>query len=215
MLIMKQRRETLLTVAVIFAATGCLFAGCMPSHSNAQNNLMWLLNSEEGRTITAEQLVAKKDHITLWDRMRGVGIVIDFPLTETNTLPREAVVYTAPDTSSRMTFRLADSDGNPQTVGKVLIEPHENHWGLPDDRHLPEETYYVESRGNGVYTLYSYETESTDSTTMAPSDSLQTAASLTKKWEPRVLFVYPGADSIVVSRGSKETLHTFFAEKSL
>lgn len=209
---MKQRIYNGLSFVVLLVAVGSMITGCMPAHSNAQNNLMWLLNSEKGRVMTAEQLMAQKDKRTLWDRMRGIGIFIDIPLTEANTLPHEAVVYTAPDTGSRMIFWLSGSDNNPQTVGIVRIEPHENQWGLPSNRAFPEETYYVESRGKSVYTLYSYATNNPDSITLAPSDGLQATGSPSVRWEPRVLFVYPGADSIAVSRGSKETLHTFYAE---
>lgn len=193
-----------LTVAAVFA-----LSGCMPSHSNAQLDLMWLLNDDRGDSVTAEQLVNLKNEITLWDRMRGIGVVIDFPLTDANTLPRDSVVYIASDCGSQMTFHLGETREGSPVVGKVTMKLREDTWGKRWDRDFPPEELYLESRGKGVYTVYSYKKNRDDTVASELIDSVGYS-----KWrEPRVLFVYPGADSIVVSRGSKETLHTYHLAK--
>ena len=194
-------------MALVGAAVWGL-TGCMPAHTNAQNDLMWLLNSDRGNSVTADQLVSLKDDISLFDRMRGIGVVIDFPLTDANTLPHDGVLYTASDTGSEMIFHLGETREGSLVVGKVTMKLREDGWGKSWDRDLPAEELYLESRGKGVYTVYSYKKERTDTVASVLSDTLNTADYV--KWrEPRVLFVYPGADSIVVSRGSKETLHTY------
>lgn len=196
-------RKYIAVIALLAAL--CALEGCMPAHTNAQNELMWLVNSDRGDSLTAEQLVALKKEITLWDRMRGIGVVIDFPLTDANTLPCDTVLYIASDTGSQMTFHLGETRECGQVVGKVTMKLREDSWGKRWDRDFPPEEFYLESRGKGVYTVYSYKNKSTDTV----SNHLLDSPGYIKWREPRVLFVYPGADSIIVSRGSKETLHVY------
>lgn len=171
-----------------------MLTDCMPSHSNAQNRLMWALNPEDGSYLEADGLVNlfSNDKVTWADQLKGTTCIVDLPLTATDTRPKEEVNYVGSGSSSIMKFQLsASADTLPHTIGTVIIDWHESFWGIAHPGKRWTDTCYVESRGKGVYTLYRY-----DEQTVPHREGM-------------VLLVYPGADSILIHRGSEETKRIF------
>lgn len=200
--------KTSIKLIFAFAAVALFFGvltSCDPQHANCQRELDRVLNSEEGQTMTADQIMVRfsKIRITKWDEMRGVGAVIDIKATNVNTPPQEGVSYISPKTGSVMVFTMGDFDENFHAAGKVDIVSREDHWGNPMENRADSVTYFVQSRGKSIYTIYSYKEE---------TDSLGAVKSI-RTTEPRILYVYPGADSIFVTRGSEETQQTFVLKK--
>lgn len=162
---------------------------CMPSHSNAQNRLSGALNPTDERYLSADELVAlfSDDNVSFSDRMKGSACVLKLPLTDVNTRPKEGLNYVGIGSGSTMKFLLsASADTLSHTVGTVFIDWHESQWGIANHK-VYSDTCYVESRGKGVYSLYDV-------------DRLRLGL---------LLFVYPGADSILIDRGSEETRRIF------
>jgi len=194
---MKNMKKTwkMLPLMAAGVLTGMMMTGCDASYVNAQRDLERALNPEDGSYLTVDDLLLrfKSDSISLWDKMRGVGTLVELPLTKEDTRPKEGVSYVGNGSGSTMTFDLSSSaDMMARTLGKVYVEWHEDSWGLTADVYkfsepfLEMDTCYVESRGRGVYTLY--------------NDYGR---------QGMLLFVYPGADSILVHRGSEETQRIF------
>ena len=114
------------------------------------------------------------------DKLRGAGCDIHLPLTDNNTLPKAGQLYVSSLTGSSMVFLQSDS------TMTVTIAMREDHWGMPVDSLEGTAQYIVQSRGKGLYTLYN------------------------NKEARRLLYVFPGADSIYVTRGSQVTQQTYF-----
>ena len=117
------------------------------------------------------------------DKLRGAGCDIHLPLTDNNTLPKAGQLYVSSLTGSSMVFLQSDS------TMTVTIAMREDHWGMPVDSLEGTAQYIVQSRGKGLYTLYNNKEA---------------------RWEGRLLYVFPGADSIYVTRGSQVTQQTYF-----
>ncbi len=194
---MRKPKNTLLLLPQI--AVGVMFVtlltGCDASYVNAQRSLEWALNPEDGSYLTADQLLERfpSDSISLWDKMRGVGTLVELPLTNRDTRPKENVSYVGNGSGSTMLFQFSSSvDSLTNTLGKVFLQWHEDSWGLTADVYNFSEPFFesdtccVESRGKSVYTIY---------------DASGRRGML--------LYVYPGADSILVHRGSEKTRRTF------
>ena len=116
-----KKRLSLLAACLVIGSTATLLLSCDPPQANAQHELEGLLNSPEGQTMTADELVGKS-HNSAWDKARGAGMVIDVPLTNADTRPLTDGVYVADDTGSRMSFSLTDSIDSINTVGQITIE---------------------------------------------------------------------------------------------
>ena len=163
------------------AAMSMMLIACHPSYVNAQNELETLLNSEEGQKMTAEQLAEMTPDFA--DKLRGAGCDIHLPLTDDNTLPKADQLYVSSSTGSSMIFHQSDS------IVTVSIAMREDRWGMPADSLEGTAQYIVQSRGKGLYTLYNNKEA---------------------RFEGRLIYVFPGADSIYVTRGSQVTQQTFF-----
>ncbi len=180
------RIGSLLRVLLATSAIATLLTACHSSYVNAQNELEVLLNSEAGQRMTADELAEIIPDFA--DRLRGAGCEVHLPLTGEQTIPVGNQPYVSPSTGSRMIFHLTIIDSL-NTIGTVDMVLHEDHWGLPADSLVETIQYIVQSRGKSVYTLYN---------------------SIESRWEGRLLYVYPGADSIQVTRGSRETQQIFY-----
>ena len=173
--------KKLITTILATVAMSIMLTACHPSYVNAQNELETLLNSEDGQKMTADQLAELTPDFA--DKLRGAGCDIHLPLTDDNTLPRSGQLYVSSLTGSSMVFLQSDS------IITVTIAIREDHWGMPVDSLEGTAQYIVQSRGKGIYTLYNNKEA---------------------RWEGRLLYVFPGADSIYVTRGSQVTQQTYF-----
>ena len=197
-------------VAVAVLSATMMLTGCDPHWSNAQRHIEWTLNPDDSSWLTADQIMDRfsPDKATRSDKVWGRDCIIELPLTNADTRPQEGVNYVGTGSGTTMLFQFPDdADTLRHTVGKVVINWREDRWGcdVPEDEirsnpnRFGSKTYFVESRGKSVYTLYEYE-ERTDTVGNPQADIYRLGL---------VLFVYPGADSILVHRGSKETRRTF------
>ena len=193
-----------------------ILSGCMPSHTNAQNRLRWALNPDDGSYLMADELKAmfSADNVTIGDKLKGSTCIVDLPLTNSDTRPKDSVGYVDVNSGSIMSFRFDVENGNlPNTLGKVFIEWRENVWSIANgNANNPEyDTCYVESRGKGVYSLYYYEKQ-------YKADRLQTYSLGNPLTVPErlgmLLFVYPDADSILVQCGSEESKRIYRYNKN-
>lgn len=172
-----------------------MMTGCMPSWSNAQNHLKWALNPDDDSFPTTDELLERfsPDKATFSDKLWGRTCIVEFPVTDADTRPQEDVSYVGVGSGTTMTFSLStQTDSLPHSIGVACIEWHEDQWGFADDSTDSRsftDTCFVESRGKGVYSLFN------------PEEYPQRKGML--------LFVYPGADSILIHRGSEETKRVF------
>ena len=173
--------KKLITTILATVAMSIMLTACHPSYVNAQNELETLLNSEEGQKMTADQLAEMTPDFA--DKLRGAGCDIHLPLTDNNTLPKAGQLYVSSLTGSSMIFHQSDS------IVTVSIAMREDRWGMPADSLEGTAQYIVQSRGKGLYTLYNNKEA---------------------RFEGRLIYVFPGADSIYVTRGSQVTQQTFF-----
>lgn len=170
----------IMTILVTTAMSMMLIA-CHPSYVNAQNELEALLNSEEGQKMTADELAEMTPDFA--DKLRGTGCDIHLPLTEVHTLPKAGQLYVSSLTGSSMIFHQNDS------IVTVTIALREDRWGMPADSLEGMAQYIVMSCGKSLYTLYNNKEA---------------------RWEGKLLYVYPDADSIIVTHGCQITQQTFY-----
>lgn len=189
------KRKTLLILPLMVAGVmGASVSSCMPSQTNAQNHLMWALNPDDGSYLTADELCTRfsPDSASWGDKIWGRTCIVELPLTDTDTRPKEMVCYVGEGSGSTLTFKFfATADSLPHTIGEVYIEWHENLWGMSDSTmsHIEPDTCFLETRGQGVYTLFNPENQ--------------------PQREGMLIFVYPGADSLLIHRGSEKTKRVF------
>jgi hypothetical protein len=170
-----------------------LLMGCDPAGTTPMNKLGDLLNDANGPSMSIAQLM---DSINTYnDRINGFDI--HFPLTDTDERPLENTPYVNPATGSKMVFSMSTDDAD-FSIGSVAIEQKtEGEISFGNGTLSPSFTKYVQSRGKGVYALY-YLSESSDSLTR-------------RIWSRVLLYVYPGADSIMTTRGYADSKHLFYA----
>ena len=169
-----------------------LYVGCDPVGMSQMNLLGDLLNSDVGPTLSAEQLLDSIESLN----QRKEGFSIHFPVTDENASPKDGEIYVNPKTGSSIQFDLTPADS--LGMGTVIIVQQTD--GELTFRHNALDsviTRHVQSRGKGIYALYS---------TSLDSDSLPR-----RIWSRVLLYVYPGADSIMTTRGYEDSKHLFYA----
>ena len=205
-------------IAIAVLSATMMLTGCDPHWSNAQRHIEWALNPDDGSWLTTDQIIDKfsSDKATRSDKIWGRDCIIELPLTNADIRPQEGVNYVGTGSGTTMFFQFSENaDTLRHTVGKVDINWREDRWGcnVSEDEiklnphRFNSKTYFVESRGKSVYTLYEYE-ERTDTLGNPIVDSLGNVQADIYRLG-LVLFVYPSADSILVHRGSEETRRTF------
>ena len=175
----------------------------MPSETNAMLDLENLLNSDVGKAMTADQLADMSPKFS--ERIKGCGVEVKLPVTNVNTLPLNGVCYKAADSGSTLVFDLTERDDSLPNVGMVTMELFEDVWGhARKGNGAPDSvSYFVQSRGKGIYTIYTYDTDRI----------MRNYGDQSPLFEGRLLFVYPGADSILVHRGCEENKRVFRIEQ--
>ena len=170
-----------------------LLMGCDPAGTTQMNILGDLLNNGNGPTMSISQLL---DSINTYN-YRIKGFDIHFPLTDTDERPLEDKPYVNPATGSKMIFSMYTDDPD-FSIGTVTIEQKTaGEVSFGNGTSAPSYTKYVQSRGKGVYALY-FIPEISDSLTR-------------RIWSRVLLYVYPGGDSIMTTRGYAASQHVFHA----
>ena len=167
-----------------------LMAACDPKGTWQMNRLGDLLNAEGGPVLTIDQLM---DSISELNRHDDFSVL--FPLTDVDQRPLEGV-YQNPVTGSTLQFHPAEQRDSILTVGTVDINQQTE---LEVTLTTKPVTKFVQARGKSVYALYEVNTS---------TDSLGTGRQWAS-WSRVLLFVYPGGDSIMTTRGSKHLTHIF------
>lgn len=133
-------------------------------------------------------------------------VQVDIPVQEKNAKPRFNVTYRQPNAGGTITFS-GESTSNVTIYGDALPAIGEATFHFADDMYdYQSEPYtaYVQSRGLGLYTLYRMEgTRDENKEWHDHSNPI---------WYPVIISVYPGGDSLVISRGMG-ALETFVPEK--
>ena len=133
-------------------------------------------------------------------RLTKGHVNLSLPVHDSQPLPRWGVTYRQPRTGGYITFRdsaathpLASGD-TLQSIGMINYHFQDNM--LP---RVTDSTAYMQSRGKGLFTAFwlsKVRTRQKDgSWTIEPDEGA--------KWCPFVISVYPGGDSLLVSRGLK------------
>ena len=191
----------------------CVFltTACDPPIANAQHRLEGLLNSEEGQQMTADELAEMSR--SSGDKVKGAGVEIHLPVTNADTRPTEGVVYMCEDDSTTLVFSLKDAPDTLRTIGKVNIEWHQDMWGNSSiNANMPEyNQYYLQSRGKGIYTLWNYQAQYKNGNVILTEEGDTLKAPF---FEGMLLFVYPHAEKILITRGHKDTEHTYYMKSS-
>lgn len=180
----------LLSFLIMLSLT-ILCVGCDPEGTSQMNLLGDLLNSDAGPTLSAEQLL---DSIESFNQ-RKKGFSIHFPVTGENTSPKDNGIYVNPKTGSNIRFVLTPDDSLYSMGTATIVQQTAGELSFGRSSLDSVLTLHVQSRGKGIYALYS---------TSLNSDSI------TRRIWSRVLFyVYPKGDSIMTTRGSESTTHIF------
>ena len=202
---MKQKLSLLLTACLIIGSAATMLLSCDPPFANAQRGLEGLLNREEGQKMTADEL-ANISRST-GDKIRGAGVEIHLPITNVDTRPIEGVTYMCEDSTS-LVFSFEGAPDTLRTIGTVNIEWHQNIWG--ESRGMGNKsnvnTYYVQSRGKGIYTFWYMDQQFENGHPVLDENGDTIKA---PHFEGMLIFVYPKADSLLITRGHKDTEHTY------
>lgn len=137
-------------------------------------------------------------------------VQVELPVHEGNPEPRWNVTYRQPETGGFITFR--DSAAVlPSVTGDTvradgLVSYHFVDGMYPDSG---DSIVYVQNRGKGIFTVFYMRrvrkrNRADDSWSWAPHGD--------PNWYPLLVSVYPGGDSLLVSRGLKP-IETFVDEK--
>jgi len=165
---------------------------CMPPDANVEHALIGLLNSEEGQKMTADELNSLRASKKLGDKMRGaIGPDIQLPISDLDVLPRDSVLYTNPMTGSTLCFNLSGTVDSLNAVGTVTINQKEFReivWSTNSS------VLQLQSRGKSLYTLFEYNENGPE-------------------WQGVIIYVYPDADSLLVTHGYEKPERVFRIER--
>ena len=192
-------------VTMMMAVGAMFMTSCDPPIANAQRGLEGLLNSEEGQEMTADELADMSR--SSGDKIRGAGVEIHLPITNADTRPLEGVTYMCEDSTS-LVFSFEGAPDTLRTIGTVHVDWHQNYWGesKATGNKLDVNSYLVQSRGKGIYTFWNYENQYKNGEPVVDETGDTIKA---PRFEGMLIFVYPGADSLLITRGHKDTEHTY------
>lgn len=154
--------------------------------------------NDKGQWLTPDSLA----HLT-----KG-HVRVDLPIHESNPMPRFDVTYRQPKTGGIISFSNSPSQ-QPTISGDTLQSIGLIHYHFLDNmyRDTADTTVYVQSHGKGLFTGFrmSHVRKRED------DGSWKWVEHGMAQWSPFVISVYPGGDSLVVSRGLK-CIETFIAD---
>lgn len=168
-----------------------LCTACDPVGMSQINLLGDLLNSDVGPTLSAEQLLDSIESLN----QRKEGFSIHFPVTDENTSPKDDGIYVNPKTGSSIQFDLTPADSLYGIGTVAIVQQTDGELSFGHNSLDSVITLHVQSRGKGIYALYS---------ASLGSDSLPR-----RIWSRVLLYVYPKGDSIMTTRGIEATTHIF------
>ena len=170
-----------------------IYVGCDPVGMSQMNLLGDLLNSDVGPTLSAEQLLDSIESLN----QRKEGFSSHFPVTDENASPKDGGIYVNPKTGSSIQFDLTPADSLYGMGTVIIVQKTDGELSFGHNPFDSVITLNVQSRGKGIYALYY---------TSLGSDSLPR-----RIWSRVLLYVYPGADSIMTTRGYADSKHLFYA----
>lgn len=130
-------------------------------------------------------------------------VQVKLPVQQEDVMPRFGVTYRQPETGGTITFNGPPSS-LPTIYGDTLQAVGEATFHLEDpmyDYQSETNTAYIQSRGQGLYTLFLMEGKRNPDTNEWQDDC-------NPSWFPVIISVYPGGDSLTISRGL-DGLETF------
>ena len=139
-------------------------------------------------------------------RLTNGHVQVNIPLQPQDNKPRIGVTYRQPEEGGTITFNGGPED-LPTIYGDTLPSVAQATFHFKDalyDYQAEPYTAYVQSRGKGLYTLYRMEG-------MRDEDTNKWVDHSNPVWYPVIISVYPGGDSLVISRGM-HWLETFVPE---
>ena len=139
-------------------------------------------------------------------RLTNGHVQVNIPLQQQDNKPRFGVTYRQPNAGGTITFN-GGPCSNPTIYGDTLPAIGEATFHFDDDMYdYQSEPYtaYVQSRGQGLYTLYRMEG--------TRDENNEWLDHCNPVWYPVIISVYPGGDSLVISRGMN-ALETFVPAK--
>lgn len=127
--------------------------------------------------------------------LNEVNVQIHLPVHESNPMPRDGVTYRQVSTGGFITFHLTPVEGDTLhpigTMDMLLKEPgYREQDTLKDVRLL--------SYGKGIFTAYHIERHIKKTRQQGEPDGYTEHVA----WNPIIISVYPGADSLIISRGN-------------
>lgn len=162
------------------------------------------LDFEYGRVLRGESDWLTPESLA---RLTKGHVQVNIPVQEQDNKPRFNIVYLQPETGGTIIF-----SGSPQRLPTIYgdelpsIGEATCHFKDVEYDYLTEPyTAYVQSRGKGLYTLYRMEGTRDEQTNEWRDHS-------NPVWYPVIISVYPGGDSLVISRGMN-ALETFVPSK--
>lgn len=171
----------------------------------AAMKLFDVLHSSEGKNMTGAQLAVLKDTANDEEHL----FCINLPVTDIDERPVADVAYTNKETGGTLLFHYGpglddESIDSVGAIGTVDIRTVIHSWESADCLPDSANTRSVEARGNSIYTPYhtlyyeSYEI----------NDQTYPAC-----WAPEyygcLIYVYPGADSLLVTWGYEESKRVY------
>jgi len=169
----------------------------------------WLasvLNDEHAAVINGKGQWLSPDSLA---HLTKGHVHVDLPVHESSPMPHYDVTYRQSKTGGEICFHDSVSC-QPTASGDTLCSVGTIRYHLVDNlfRETADTTVFMQSRGKGLYTGFRMinvrKREADGSWTWVEHGNAQ--------WAAFVISVYPGGDSLVVSRGVRR-LETFVAEK--
>ncbi len=201
---MTKQLYTLLVVLPALLFTFELTA-CDPKDANAVHVLEGLLNSPDGQSMSADELADISS--TSGQKIRGSGAEVHLPITNADTRPVDGAYYKADD-GTTLRFTLGDGPDTLRTVATVDVEWHQDQWGhsFAPEKEPVYMSYNVQSRGKGIYTFWYMQEqyEAGHPILDEQGDTLRAPF-----FEGMLVFVYPDAEKILITRGHPDTEHTY------
>ena len=192
-------------IATVAALTACFGGGNggqntdypMPTpEEECVNRLYDILMSDEGRAMKGPEIAALKEE-------KGI-FCVGLPVNETDALPHIGGTYGNEETGGTIVFSPADAEADTihpvaDATLQVVVHSWENASCLPDSSY----TIQVHNRGNGILTPYRIVHRGCwcRNHDKHPDGYPEYGAP--------VIYVFPGADSLLVSYGYEKSIRSY------
>ena len=207
------RRCTLVaTLLLSVVLTSCNFGRPRINGGNSDQPIMDGWVREQAAEFWLRSMLSEKDVRALKTdsiaHLTKGHVHVNLPVHDSNPQPRFDVVYRQPNTGGYITFRdttyqeISQYDDTLQAMGLAHFQFIDEWYDKTVDVNGETEstTAYVESRGKGIYTIF-YMERIHDRKNQKEGEETKWLERRAPHWYPAVVSVYPGGDSLLVSRG--------------